>query len=85
MSVASNVKTPSLVMLGVEDRRVPNYEGLNWYYYLKGKGDVDVRAMMFDGNGHALDGVEAEKMGFEALGKFLIEFIGEREDGSETE
>ncbi|KAI8818824.1 Alpha/Beta hydrolase protein [Fimicolochytrium jonesii] len=76
-SVAAAVKTPSLVMLGSDDRRVPNYEGLNWYYYLKGRG-VDVRAMMFPDNGHALDGVETEKHGFEALTHFLLEFVAHK-------
>ncbi|KAJ3160701.1 hypothetical protein HDU86_000460 [Geranomyces michiganensis] len=74
MSVAASVKTPSLVMLGADDRRVPNYEGKNWYYFLKSRG-VDVRAMQFPENGHALDGVEAEKCGFEALANFFLEFV----------
>ncbi|KAJ3168943.1 hypothetical protein HDU88_001270 [Geranomyces variabilis] len=74
MSVAASVKTPAMVMLGADDRRVPNYEGKNWYYYLKSRG-VDVRAMQFPDNGHALDGVEAEKCGFEALANFFLEFV----------
>ncbi|KAI9105906.1 Alpha/Beta hydrolase protein [Phlyctochytrium arcticum] len=75
MSLAHAVKTPSLVMLGENDRRVPSYQGTNWFYYLKGRGGVDVRAMMFPENGHALDGVEAEKAGMQALAEFLIEFL----------
>ncbi|KAJ3022358.1 hypothetical protein HKX48_006392 [Thoreauomyces humboldtii] len=74
MSVAAAVKTPCLVMLGDSDRRVPNYEGLNWFYYLKGR-NVDARAMMFSDNGHALDGVEAEKLGLEAIAAFFVEHV----------
>ncbi|CAJ0914460.1 8453_t:CDS:10 [Entrophospora sp. SA101] len=40
------VKTPTLLMLGQEDKRVPHYNGLNWWYYLKGKGDVDIQCKM---------------------------------------
>ncbi|KNC99354.1 hypothetical protein, variant [Spizellomyces punctatus DAOM BR117] len=76
ISVAQHVKTPSLLMLGENDRRVPPYEGMNWYYYLKGRGGVDIRVMTYPDNGHALDGVEAERFGFEAIAEFLVEFIG---------
>ena len=53
------IKVPLLLLLGQKDVRVPNYEALNWYHYLRSRGrDVDL--LQFPEDGHALDGVQAE-------------------------
>nr|CAG8616904.1 9481_t:CDS:10 [Entrophospora candida] len=67
------VKTPTLLMLGQEDKRVPHYNGLNWWYYLKGKGDVDIQCKMYNETGHSLDSIDAEVFGFIAIINFLNE------------
>ena len=71
------VKTPTLLMLGQEDKRVPHYDGLNWWYYLKGKGDVDIRCKVYNEIGHSLDNIDAEVFGFIAIIKFLNEKVVE--------
>jgi acylaminoacyl-peptidase len=70
------VKTPTLLMLGSEDKRVPHNDGLNWYYHLKGKGDVEILCKMYPEIGHALDSIDAEVFGINAITKFLEEKIG---------
>nr|CAG8641211.1 889_t:CDS:10 [Entrophospora candida] len=70
------VKTPTLLMLGQEDKRVPHYNGLNWWYYLKGKGDVDIQCKMYNETGHSLDSIDAEVFGFIAIINFLNEKAG---------
>jgi acylaminoacyl-peptidase len=70
------VKTPTLLMLGSDDKRVPCNDGLNWYYYLKGKGDVEVLCKVYKEIGHSLDNIDAEVFGIDAIIKFLEEKIG---------
>ena len=67
------VKTPTLLMLGAEDKRVPHNDGLNWYYYLKGKGDVEIICKVYKEVGHALDSIDAEVFGLDAIVKFFEE------------
>ncbi|KAL1921198.1 uncharacterized protein VTP21DRAFT_10914 [Calcarisporiella thermophila] len=69
------VQTPTLVMLGEGDRRVPPTEGISWYNALKTRG-VKVRILMFPDTGHALDTVDAEMHGFDAYANFFLEHIG---------
>ncbi|RGB38280.1 Alpha/Beta hydrolase protein [Rhizophagus diaphanus] len=73
------VKTPTLLMLGSEDKRVPHNDGLNWYYYLKGKGDVEILCKIYKETGHALDSIDAEIFGTDIIIKFLEEKIGKLE------
>ncbi|CAG8432935.1 6081_t:CDS:10 [Diversispora eburnea] len=61
------VKTPILLQLGQNDKRVPHIDGLQWWYYLKGqqqsKGKDDqfeIRCKMYSETGHSLDSIEAE-------------------------
>ncbi|GJJ12040.1 hypothetical protein Clacol_006281 [Clathrus columnatus] len=58
------VQTPVLLHIGENDRRVPPSQGRNYYYALKGRGKV-VEMLVFPGNGHSLNLVEAELAGFE--------------------
>lgn len=66
------VQTPTLVMLGDEDRRVPPFEGMNWVNYLRAYNkNLLVEAKLFSGNGHALDKFEAEFKGFQIIVDFF--------------
>ncbi|KAI9511046.1 alpha/beta-hydrolase [Russula earlei] len=59
-----NVKAPVLLLLGVEDRRVVNVQGKTFFHALRGLGKK-VELLMFEGEGHALDGVEAARVGWD--------------------
>ena len=62
---------PVLLQLGDGDRRVPHSQGLRWAESLRSAGN-DVLVLLFPGNGHALDGFEAERYSFESAAGFLI-------------
>jgi acylaminoacyl-peptidase len=70
ISVEDKVKGRVLVLLGRDDRRVPPSQGRNWAESLKSRG-VDVELCVFNGVGHALDTIEAERMGVEKIITFL--------------
>ncbi|CAJ1966980.1 unnamed protein product [Sphenostylis stenocarpa] len=53
ISHVSKVKAPTLFLLGAQDVRVPNYDGLQYARALKEKG-VDVKIIMFQNDVHAL-------------------------------
>ncbi|KAI3638211.1 hypothetical protein MIR68_003822 [Amoeboaphelidium protococcarum] len=65
------VKKPIMFLLGSKDRRVPNYEGLNWYHYLKGQQDSKVECLVFPEDNHSLDSVDAEWTCFHATVDFF--------------
>ncbi|KAI8998090.1 Alpha/Beta hydrolase protein [Gaertneriomyces semiglobifer] len=77
VSVLSKVRCPTLCLIGENDRRVPPYEGMSWARMLKGRG-VDARTFIYPSVGHALDTVEAETNGFEAIANFLLEVNGKK-------
>jgi dipeptidyl aminopeptidase/acylaminoacyl peptidase len=60
-----NVQAPVLLLLGVEDRRVVNVQGKAFFHALRGLGKK-VELLTFEGEGHALDGIEAARVGWEA-------------------
>lgn len=53
MRHAHRVTTPTLLLIGLEDRRVPPNQGRAWYHALK-KLKVDVKMMTFPGNSHPI-------------------------------
>ncbi|KAI0068405.1 alpha/beta-hydrolase [Artomyces pyxidatus] len=59
------VKAPVLLLLGLDDQRVVNVQGKTFYHALKGQGK-EVDMLVFKGEGHPLDGVEAARVGWEA-------------------
>lgn len=74
LSFVDQVRTPTMLMLGLADRRVPWDQGRIWYHALKGNG-VDAEMMTFPDNGHPLDGtVECEIVNFEAGLEFLARY-----------
>ncbi|RUS30576.1 hypothetical protein BC938DRAFT_479228 [Jimgerdemannia flammicorona] len=96
------IKTPTLLLIGECDRRVPPSEGYGLYYVLKGRGGVDIRWVSqwvfssvvfvkspnrnsavelkaYPDIGHALDSMDAETYGFEALSNFFLEHVVDTE------
>ncbi|XP_028742829.1 acylamino-acid-releasing enzyme [Peromyscus leucopus] len=57
------VKTPVLLMLGQEDRRVPFKQGMEYYRALKAR-NVPVRLLLYPKSTHALSEVEVESDSF---------------------
>eukprot|EP00445_Apocalathium_hangoei_P071793 CAMPEP_0204162652 /NCGR_PEP_ID=MMETSP0361-20130328/35732_1 /ASSEMBLY_ACC=CAM_ASM_000343 /TAXON_ID=268821 /ORGANISM="Scrippsiella Hangoei, Strain SHTV-5" /LENGTH=743 /DNA_ID=CAMNT_0051119281 /DNA_START=69 /DNA_END=2297 /DNA_ORIENTATION=- len=49
------VRTPTLVALGMKDRRVPPSQGLDYYHALRAR-EVPVRLLCYEGELHPLDG-----------------------------
>ncbi|KAK9710609.1 hypothetical protein K7432_008332 [Basidiobolus ranarum] len=72
------VKTPTLLLLGEGDRRVPPEQGLNWWYHLRGKKDYEIDLKMFPDTGHSLDSMDAEKFGFIELSTFFVNHFASR-------
>ncbi|KAF9474509.1 alpha/beta-hydrolase [Pholiota conissans] len=66
-----DMKVPVLLLIGAADRRVAPAQGFLLYHALKaryaqeGKNDK-VEMLVFEGESHPLDGVEASRVGFEA-------------------
>jgi acylaminoacyl-peptidase len=54
-----DVKTPTLVALGMKDVRVPPSQGLEWFHALRSQ-KVPCKLLMYDNDDHAIDGVVSE-------------------------
>jgi acylaminoacyl-peptidase len=54
-----NVKTPTLVALGLSDLRVPPSQGKEWYHTLRAKG-VPTKLLVYEDDDHAIAGVASE-------------------------
>ncbi|XP_041446694.1 acylamino-acid-releasing enzyme isoform X1 [Xenopus laevis] len=70
----SQVKTPVLLMLGEEDRRVPNKQGLEYYRALKAHG-VPARLLWYPGNNHSLAKVDAESDCFMNIALWILKHM----------
>jgi len=68
----SKVKTPTLIMLGEQDLRVPPYQGKNYHNLLKRLG-VKTKLRIYPGENHALAGLEAEQDSTSAVVAFFQE------------
>lgn len=55
----ANVKAPTLVALGMKDRRVPPSQGLEYYHALRAKG-VTTKLLVYEDCDHAIDLVASE-------------------------
>ncbi len=64
---------PVLLLIGASDQRVSPTQGIGLYHLLKGAGE-EADMLIFDGEGHPLDGVEAMKVGWEAGRDWLKRF-----------
>jgi acylaminoacyl-peptidase len=54
-----NVKAPTLIALGMIDRRVPPSQGLEYYYALRSKG-VSTKLLVYKDDDHAIDSPVSE-------------------------
>ena len=54
-----HVKAPTLIGLGMKDRRVPPSQGIEYYHALRAKG-VPTKLLVYDDCDHAIDGVAGE-------------------------
>ncbi|GAA5972853.1 hypothetical protein JCM11641_003973 [Rhodosporidiobolus odoratus] len=71
---ATSVRTPTLLLIGAEDRRVPPPQGKAWYHALKQAG-TEVEMLMFPGNGHPIaETVESEWVAWESGLRWLARF-----------
>ncbi|GJN94423.1 hypothetical protein Rhopal_007503-T1 [Rhodotorula paludigena] len=76
---AGQVKAPTLLLIGLDDRRVPPNQGRAWFHALKrrkeGEHKVDVEMLTFPGNGHPIaETVEAEWVAFESGLRWLAKY-----------
>ncbi|GAA5985343.1 hypothetical protein JCM10908_006938, partial [Rhodotorula pacifica] len=76
MRHAYQVTTPTLLLIGLEDRRVPPIQGRAWYHALKKeKEKVEVEMMTFPGNAHPIaETVEAEWVAWESGLRWLSKY-----------
>lgn len=75
-----SVDVPVLLLIGAADRRVSPTQGTNYYHALKVRyaereKPSDVEMLVFEGEGHPLDGVEAAKACFEATKEWFAGVI----------
>lgn len=81
-----SIKIPVLLLVGSADRRVAPSQSVNFYHALKARyasvgasggqvvqgGNRRVEMLIFEGEGHPLDGVEAAKVSFEVTKKWFV-------------
>lgn len=73
------IKTPVLLLMGAADRRVAPSQGIAFYHALKARYAASaakdrrskLEMLVFDGEGHPIDGVEASKACAEASAQWL--------------
>ncbi|XP_041130550.1 acylamino-acid-releasing enzyme isoform X1 [Polyodon spathula] len=71
---APKVKTPVLLTLGEDDKRVPSKQGIEYYRALKALG-VPVRLLWYPGNNHSLSKVDAESDGFMNIALWISQHL----------
>lgn len=75
MRLVNDVVTPTLLLVGAEDRRVPTDQARAWYHALRANGKAETAMLWFPGNGHPIiETVEAEVVTFEAGIQWLNRF-----------
>ncbi|KAM6977100.1 acylamino-acid-releasing enzyme-like [Aplochiton taeniatus] len=68
------VKTPVLLTLGEDDKRVPNMQGMEYYKALKAL-QIPARLLWYPGNNHSLSKVDAESDGFMNIALWMIQHL----------
>ncbi|GAA96928.1 uncharacterized protein L969DRAFT_54203 [Mixia osmundae IAM 14324] len=63
--------TPTLLLIGEIDRRVPQDQGRAWYHALKGTGN-EVEMLVFPENSHILNHAEADLISFRATTDYFL-------------
>ena len=72
---ASQATCPTLIHLGLVDRRVPPHQGVAWGRALSSRG-VRVRVMRFPEDSHALDKVKTNEVVVETIVEWFAEALG---------
>ena len=54
MRYVEDVKTPTLLLIGMKDKRVPASQGIQYYHILKSRG-ITSKMVMFPEDCHAID------------------------------
>ena len=76
-----SVRIPVLLLIGAADRRVAPTQGIEYYHALKARYSSSkdtkkkVEMLIFEGESHPLDGVEAAKAGFEVTKEWFAAAI----------
>lgn len=65
--------TPTQIVVGDNDLRVPRNQGINWYHFLKGHGE-QVELLVFPDNGHPIEKVWSYEKSLEARIDFLVKY-----------
>jgi len=78
ISHVDSIKVPVLLLIGSADRRVAPSQGIEFYHALKARYAIEdnarkVEMLIFEGESHPLDGVEAAKANFEATRQWLAD------------
>jgi len=76
------IRTPVLLLVGAADRRVAPTHGIGLYHALKGRYAAEgvdaveaakmIEMLIFEGESHPLDGVEAAQVSFEATKEWFL-------------
>jgi acylaminoacyl-peptidase len=69
-----NVKTPTLVALGLSDLRVPPSQGKEWYHTLRAKG-IPTKLLVYEDDDHAIAGVVSEADHWVNIKRFFDEHM----------
>ncbi len=67
------VVTPVMLLIGEQDKRVPNTQGINYYHALKARGKW-VEMLCLKEDNHSLDSVEGQRISYEAT-KYLYDTV----------
>ncbi|XP_008316496.1 acylamino-acid-releasing enzyme [Cynoglossus semilaevis] len=70
----AQVQTPVLLLLGADDKRVPNKQGIEFYRALKTR-QLPVRLLWYPGNNHSISNVDAESDGFVNAALWIIQHL----------
>jgi alpha-beta hydrolase superfamily lysophospholipase len=74
MSLVERNKTPSLLVLGLKDKRVPPTQGLEWHYALRGReGEVLSEVVAFPEDVHAVDKPASEAEAWAHMAAWLTD------------
>lgn len=71
---AATVRAPTLIALGLKDRRVPPSQGMEYYHSLRSRG-VPTRLICYEHEGHALDGPACDADHWINVALWLVEHL----------
>ncbi|KAJ9064693.1 hypothetical protein DSO57_1027727 [Entomophthora muscae] len=72
LQYVDSLKTPILLLLGLEDRRVPPTQGLQWYNQVSARHPGLMKMKLISNTGHPLDSAEGEYLTLLQTAKLFI-------------